>query len=47
MDFDKMSAIACTALLGKTSKGSNFAVYGPIELQAYFSFSQLLFELGG
>ena len=31
MDFDKMSAVACTAQLGKPSKGSNFALYGLIE----------------
>ena len=28
-----MSAVACTVQLGKPSKGSNFAVYGPIELK--------------
>ena len=35
MDFDKMSAVACTIQLAKPSKGSNFAVYGQIELKFF------------
>jgi hypothetical protein len=33
MDSDKMSGVARTVQLEKSSKGSNFAVYGPIELK--------------
>ena len=33
MDFEKISGVAFTVLVGKPSKGSNFAVYGQIELK--------------